>query len=213
MVDGRFELTASAGAYVYTVVTSTGSLTDAINATQGSPAAGDIAQPGTNAYGREAGVYSHSIWAGTTNIDVPAAPAHLGLALNTSNKFAVNGVFLQDQTAGALMKLSDSAPRTYGNYGHKYDVTLALRNPSSSARTVRLSLASNYTSSTNSPSFTYNGPILLNGTQKTIYTTPTAPKQWLATWTIPAGSNFNGRVTFFVPGLITIGQQLILESL
>ncbi len=213
MVDGRFEITASAGAYVYTVVTSTGSLTDAINATQGAAASGTIAQPGTNAYGREAGVYAASGWTGTTPVEIAAAPAHVGFCLNTSSKFAVGGSFLQDQTAGAVMTLNDSSPRTYANYGHKYDVTIALHNPGTTSRTVRFSLASNYLNSTNSPSFTYNGPITLNGTLKNIYTTPTSPKNTLSTWTIAPGANFNARVIFYVPGLITIGQQIILESI
>jgi hypothetical protein len=212
MVDGRFEVTASAGVYVYTVVTSSGSLTDAVNASQAGPAAGHLAYSGTNAYGREAGVYAESQWTGTTDIDVPAAPAHLGLALNTSAKFAVNGVFLQEQASPYVMRLDGMAERTFANYGHYYDVTLALHNNGGSSRTVRLSMASNVTGSSDSPSFTYNGPISLNGTRKDIYTRPTAPKNVLATWTVAPG-DFNARIRFYVPGLITIGAQLILESL
>lgn len=211
MIDGRFEITASAGVYVYTVVTSTGNLADAINLAQGAPAPGDIYTPNANAYGREAGVYAASVWSGTTNIELPASASHLGLALNTSGKFAFNGKYQQDQNAVAVSKLSDSAEKTYGNYGHRYDITLAMSNPHASAKTVKLYFASNFTSSTNSPSFTYSGMLLLNGAQKVIYTTPTAPKQLLATWTVNASSPFNARMSFYVPGLITTGQQLILE--
>ncbi len=210
MIDGRFELTASAGVFVYTVVTSTGNLIDAINASQGGPAAGDIFSPGPNKFGREAGICGSSIWAGKTQIEVPTASAHLGLCLNTSNKFAPN---LQDQTAGFLMRLSDSADRTNANYGHKYDVTLELRNPSNTVRKVRLSFASNLTNPQNRPSFTYNGPIQVNNNVKDIFTTPADPTELLDTFTINASTSLSVRLQFFIPGLITIGQQLLLESI
>ncbi|MEH0152505.1 DUF3370 family protein [Limibacter armeniacum] len=211
MIDGRFEITASAGAYVYTVVTSNGSLTDAINKSQGGPATGDIYSPNPNAYGREAGVYANSGWEGSTDITLPASQSYIGFALNTSSKFAFNGVYLQDQNAPSVVRLSDSAEKTYGNYGHQYDITLAMHNPNSTAKQVTLYFASNYTNSVNSPSFTYNGPLKMNGVVKNIYTTPTAPRQWLATWNVPAGGNFNGNLDFYIPGLITTGQQLILQ--
>ncbi len=211
MVDGSYEITASQGVYVYTIVTSSGSLTDAVNATQ-TPAAGDIYTESTNAYGREAGIYSASGWTGSTPITLPSGPAYMGLCLNTSSKFAVNGVYPQNQNAPYLYKLNGASQNTYGNYGHKYSITLQLTNPNSTAKTVSLSFASNFTSTTNSPSFTYNGPIYLNGTLKNIYTTPTQPKQMLSTWNIPANSNFNATLSFYVPGLITTGQQLILEQ-
>jgi Protein of unknown function (DUF3370) len=212
LMDGRFEITSSAGVYVYTVVTSSGTLTDAINASQGGPAAGDIFSPAPDKFGREAGVYASSAWTGTTSITIPASSAHLGIALNTSAKNP-SGPSLQEQTAPAVMRLSDSAERTYGNYGHLYDFTLALSNPNSSARTVRLSLASNITGTTDVTSFTFNTPVSVNGSSRTVFLKPTAPKQVLATWTVPANSPFNARVKFYVPGLITIGQQLILENL
>ncbi|WP_246069992.1 DUF3370 family protein [Mangrovivirga cuniculi] len=151
------------------------------------------------------------MWSGSTNISLPSSTSYLGLALNTSSKFAVNGVFLQDQNATYVMKLSDSSEKTYGNYGHKYDITLAMYNPHSTSKQVTLYFGSNYTNSSNSPSFTYNGPLKMNGVIKNIYTTPTAPRQWLATWTVPANSPFNANLDFYVPGLITTGQQLILQ--
>ncbi len=214
IVDGRFEITSSAGVYYYTVVTSSGTLTDAINASQGGPASGDLASlPAPDKFGREAGIYAASGWNGTTNLEIPVAPRHIGLSFNTTGKNPSGTVILQDQTAAANMRLSDSSDRTHGNYAHKYTVTLALRNNSSSARTVRLSIGSNVTGSVDTPSFTYNGPLTLNGTLKNVYLRPTAPKQVLATWTVNANSSFNGSITLFVPGLITVNQQLILESI
>jgi len=121
-------------------------------------------------------------------------------------------VYAQDQNAPYQYKLTGASSKTYGNYGHKYSVVLKLQNANSSAKTVRLSLASNFTNTTNSPSFTYNGPIILNGTLKNIYTTPTQPKQLLAEWTVGANSSFNATLSFYIPGLITTGQQFILEQ-
>ena len=211
MVDGRYEITASQGVYVYTVVTSTGNINDAVNATQ-TAAAGDIYNEGTNAYGREAGIYTQSGWSGTTDIDLPSGPSYMGLCLNTSSKFAVGGVYLQNQNAPYSYKLNGASQNTYGNYGHKYTLTLKLNNPNSTAKNVSLTFASNFTSATNSPSFTFNGPLYLNGALKNIYTTPTQPAQSLATWSVPANSLFNATITFYVPGLITTGQQLILKQ-
>ena len=68
MIDGRFELTTTAGAFVYTVVTSSGSKDDAVNASQGGAAAGLIKKPSASTFGREAGVCNHSIWEGTTQL-------------------------------------------------------------------------------------------------------------------------------------------------
>jgi Protein of unknown function (DUF3370) len=210
MIDGHFELITTAPVSISAVVTSTGNLNDAIALSQGNPADGDIAQPGSNRFGREAGICRHSEWAGTTEIEIPATQAHLGLCLNTSNKFTPA---LQDQTSDYLLRLGDSAERSYANYGHKYDVTLALKNSSITQRRVRLSFGSNVTSPQDRPSFTYNGPIQVNNRIQDVYTKPTAPRNELETVTIAANARIEIRLQFYVPGLITIGQQLILESL
>ncbi len=215
MVDGRFEISADAGVYLYTVVTSSGTFADAVNASQRGPAAGEIYPPGPARFGREAGVCAHSILAGVTPIEVPDAPAHLGLCLNTSNKFAPT---LQDQTQDFRMRLGDSADRTYANYGHKFDVTLQLTNPAASPRRLRLSFATNLVKDQDSPSFAFHGPIRVNDgvndTVQDIYVKPTAPCQVLLDdLLLEAGASRPLRLQFFVPGLITIGHQLILEVL
>lgn len=215
MVDGRFELSADTGVYLYTVITTSGTFADAVNASQRGPAAGEIYSPGPSRFGREAGICAHSILAGVTPIEVPDATAHLGLCLNTSNKFAS---YLQDQTDDFAMRLGDSADRTYANYGHKFDVTLQLRNPADSARRVRLSFATNLVKDQDSPSFAFHGPIRVSDgvkdTVQDIYVKPTAPRQVLLDdLLLEAGASRPLRLQFFVPGLITIGHQLILEVL
>jgi hypothetical protein len=186
-----------------------------VNASQRGPAAGEIYPPGPARFGREAGICAHSILAGVTPIEVPDAPAHLGLCLNTSNKFAS---YLQDQTSDFVMRLGDSSERTYANYGHKFDVTLQLTNPAASPRRLRLSFATNLVKDQDSPSFAFHGPIRVtdgvNDTVQDVYVRPTAPRQVLIdSLALEAGAARPLRLQFFVPGLITIGHQLILEVL
>jgi Protein of unknown function (DUF3370) len=209
MLDGRFEVCASQPIYLYSVVTSSGSSTDAINLTQGAPATGDIKSETANTYGREAGVYANSLIAGTTVVDLPAnGNVHAGFALNTSAKFNAN---LQEQTVPALFRLGDASTRSYGNYGHKVDVTLRLRNPHSAGKTVRVSLGSSFTNTVNTPSFTFNSAGSVNGTPVSLWTTPTQPKQLLGSYTVPANGTVDVRLTTFIAGLGVTNQQLVVE--
>lgn len=206
MIDGRYEITTSANAYYYTVITSTGNLADAVNASQGGPAAGSFYTESTNTYGREAGIYATSAVTAENDLDIPNQASYIGFALNTSNKFASS---LEDQTAAKLMTLTGASSKSYGNYGHKYSVTFHLHNNNSGSKTVKLYFASNSVNSSQSNA-TWNGAIKLNGTLKNIYTQLNAPRQQLSTWTIAPGL-FNATIDFYVPGLITANQQLIFE--
>lgn len=206
MIDGRFEINTSANAYYYTVITSTGNLTDAINTSQGSPAAGTFYTESTNAYGREAGIYNSSEVSSENDVYIPNQAAHIGFALNTSNKFSAT---LEDQTAAKLMSLTGASSKTYGNYGHKYNIILHLHNNNSSSKTVKLYFGSNSVNAAQSNA-TWNGAIQLNGSVVDVYTKLNAPRQQLSTWTIPPGL-FNATINFYVPGLITANQQLIFE--
>lgn len=209
--DGRFAVTASSGVYLYTVVTASGSLEDAINATQGDPADGVIAPPSDTHYGREAGVYAASGWTGSAAVVLPDGAAHLDLCFDTDAKLAKDGVYLQDQTAPATARLDDSSERTWGNYGHAYDVDLTLRNPTSADRDVTVRLVSLVTGDTDSPSFTWNAPFYLDDELVPVWTTPTSPAAILGVRAVPAGGERLVRVRTVVPGLITTGASLVLE--
>jgi hypothetical protein len=211
MVDGRFEVCASAGVYLYTVITTAGVTADAINKSQGGPASGEIHPSSSSAYGREAGIYASSLASGLTNVVLPTtASKHIGFAYNTTSKFNAS---LQEQTAAYTSKLSDSAPRTYGNYGHKFDTTFRLFNTTTRARRVKMSFASSYTNSTNTPSFTFSTPASINGTNFDVWTTPTRPKQVIGTYTVAANDSVDLRLTMFIAGLGVTNQQVILETL
>lgn len=216
ILDGLFEITASGGVHTYTVITTDGSLTTAVNLSQTDSAAapGNIIGETETTYGREAGVYGGSRWTtGRTTIDVPTAGHHLGLALNTT----VRQVAALDQTAPATAALSDSSQRSWGNYGARYSIELALRNPSAQPRTVRLVFGSNVTGSTDVPGNTWNGAmaVSVDGATpqlRTAYVRPTVPRDIIGTYALPAGATRTVALDFVVPGLITAGSQVLLES-
>ena len=211
MADGRFEVCASAGIYLYTVVTTTGDTVDAINKSQGSAAAGEIHAPSATTFGREGGVYNNSIIAGLTEVVLPGSSGqYLGFELNTTAKYNLN---LQEQTSLFNTRLSDSTTRTYGNYGHKFDTTLRLFNTSGSDRSVRISIAGSLTGTSNTPSFTLSTPASLNGVNFAVYLTPTQPRQVIGSYTVPANGFFDARLAMFVAGLGVANQQLIVETL
>lgn len=211
ILDGRVRIEASGELYVYMVATASGSTDEAINRSQGEPAPGEILQPGPNAFGRMAGVYANARWAGAFEVDVPAAPAHVGLALNTTDKFQLDGATLQSQSAPAIVNLSDSSDESFGNYGMAYDLVLRLC-ADEGARTVALRFGSNFVADDDTPSFTWAGPVRLLGELVDVLTTPTAPSMELGEQTIAARSCVDVDLSFVVPGLITGGQQLVLES-
>jgi hypothetical protein len=206
MVDGRFEVTTSGDAFYYIVVTSTGNINDAILASQGNFAPGDYFKDIPNDFGRECGIFQNSEVNANNDLILPNTPSHLGFCLNTTNKFFP----VEDQTSTALMNMSESNPKTYGNYGHKYNVKFNLKNNGTTNRTVKLYFASNALDVTDS-GLTWNGPIKMNNSVFNISTKKNAPRQQLSTWTVEPGT-FEVTLEFYVPGLITTNQQLIFES-
>jgi hypothetical protein len=207
MLDGRYEITTSGNAYYYVVVTSDGKLTNAINATQGTFAAGTYLTESTNTFGREAGVYNSSDVSASNVLELPATPSNIGFCLNTTAKFKP----VEEQTTLANMTLLGSSSRSYGNYGCKYNVQFQLNNNTGATRTVKLYFASNVVDVTRNNA-TWNGPVRLNNSAVIdIYTQLNNPRKLLATWTVPAGI-FNTSLEFYVPGLITTNQQMIFES-
>lgn len=206
IVDARFEITTSADAFYYVVITSTGNVNDAITGAQGVPAPGDYITETANTFGREAGIYANSNVSATNDLILPVGPHHIGFALNTTNKFSAT----EDQTSQGLMFMNQSSSKTYANYGHKYDITFNLKNQGTTARTVKLFLASN-TVKTTSTSLTFNCPIKVNNVVKNVSTRFNVPKQQLESFSVPPGGS-TVNIQFFMPGLVSAGQQLIFES-
>lgn len=211
-VDGRYEISISGEALFYVVATSNGSTSTAINLSQNTAATGAIARPGANAFGRSAGIYSRSEFNGTYNVDLPSSTGHIGFCFNTTAKFDNN---FQEQAPSATMRLSDSSPRHYGDYGMEFYQRFTIRNTTSRTRRVRFYIASNnhaQNSGVRSNQLTYNGVVKLNGAIKTVATRGDNPKVRLAEWNIPANGVFNATLEGYFPGLLTVGQQIILET-
>ncbi|MBO1332311.1 DUF3370 family protein [Streptomyces sp. VRA16 Mangrove soil] len=216
ITDGLFEVTAASGVHTYTVVTLDGSTDSArryaLDDTATAP--GNVISQTPTTYGRMSGVYAHSFWdAGRSRVDVPAAGHHLGLAVNVTGRQVPS----LDQTAPATAALTDSSQRSWGNYGSWYDIGLRLRNTSCEPRTVRVTFGSNITAATDVPGDTWNGALGLtvdDGPEEIVtgYVRPTEPRDTLATLSVPPRGSRDVRLRFIVPGLISAGSQLLLES-
>lgn len=217
IVDALWEVTASSGVYLFTVLTADGDLDTATRYAFSDTAfaTGNIISQTPTTYGREAGVYAASGWTtGSIGIEVPAPGSYLGLAVNTTSR----QVAALDQTVPAVAALRDSSQRSWGNYGMRYDIDMSLHNPSSQPRRVRLDFGSNITAATDVPGDTWNGAMALregSGRARiaTVYTRPTAPLSPLADCRIPPCRVTQVRIRFEVPGLITAGSQLLLRSI
>ncbi|WP_428957474.1 DUF3370 family protein [Streptomyces sp. cg35] len=121
------------------------------------------------------------------------------------------------KAAPATAALSDSSQRSWGNYGSWYDITLLLRNPMAQERTVQITFGSNITGATDVPGDTWNGALGLSIDRapeqvRTVYVRPTAPRDTLSALTLPPHGRREIRMRFIVPGLISAGSQLLLES-
>ncbi|MFJ5520901.1 DUF3370 family protein [Streptomyces griseoluteus] len=216
ILDGRLDITADAGLYTYTVVTADGDPQAAMNLSQddASWAPGNIASQTASTYGREAGVYGASSWGtGPVDIDVPPAGHHLGFAVNTTQR----QVAALDQTAPASAALRDSSQRSWGNYGAWYDIDLRLHNRTCQPRSVQLTFGSNVTGTADVPGDTWNGAAALSvneGSEEvvTVYVRPTVPRDSLTTVSLAPSTSGRFHMRFLVPGLITAGSQLLLES-
>lgn len=216
IMDGLFEIKASSGVHTYTVVTLDGRMDTAVRYAldDAAGAPGNTLPQTPTEYGRMSGVYASSYWdAGTSLIDVPAPGAHLGLAVNVTGRQVAS----LDQTAPATAAQSDSSQRSWGNYGSWYDISLMLRNPSAEQRTVQLTFGSNITGPTDVPGDTWNGALGMSVDHgheeiRTVYVRPTMPRDLLATVAVPAHRTRHVRLRFIVPGLISAGSQLLLES-
>ena len=138
--------------------------------------------------------------------------AGLGIRAMQAGPAAADTVWV-DTATSFKRTTADSADRTYGNYGHKYDTTLRLFNTTGSPRSVRVSFGSNFTAATSTPSFTFSTPASFNGARIDLWTTPTQPRQTIGTYTAPASGFFDARLTMFIAGLGVTNRQFIVETI
>lgn len=212
MVDGRIEIDTHGPVYVHVVVTSTGDFSDAVATSSGAPAKGEIVPPGPKSRGRQAGIYLHSEWEGEFDVALPKLPSHIAFPITSATQVEVDELGAQDQSAAALVHLDDSAERSYGNNGWKYGLDMSLTNGTDTPKTVSMWFAHHLQHSFGQQGYTWNGPIEVGDRIRSVLTTPTRPKTRLETWVVEPGKTVRIPIKFYVPGLVTGGAQLILES-
>lgn len=176
-------------------------------------------------YGRECGLYQYSGWLVNNDITLPATKGFVGFCMVNDKK---GFQYAEDQTAAVTaftpvdvrrhpqIANFNNASRTYGNYGHYYDVTLKLINPTTRIRNMAISFAFN------SPDLTkqnarYAGPVKVKvgsnaETTVQVLNRLNNPRKNLANFTVAANNSETIKIRFYVPGLITAGNQLIVEA-
>jgi hypothetical protein len=177
-------------------------------------------------YGRECGLYQKSGWLINNDITLPATKGFLGFCMINDRK-TVN--YPEDQTApNTALTLVDArrypaikdfsnATRSYGNYGHYYDVTLKFINTQARIRNMALSFAFN-TPDASKQNARFVGAMKVkvgtnNETTVPVMVRLNDPRKNLASFTVGANTSQTVKIRFYVPGLITAGNQLIVEAL
>ena len=207
-VDGRFGFSASDDVYVYVVATPNNDLNEAVNLSR-QDAPGDYRISGTPPppFGREAGVYENDTWRADFSVGVPAAGQRHALIVNT----ATGGGHPQVQAFPALMTLEGSAQEAVGMYGNVYDLTVRLTNRDpAAARRVRLQFAS---LAQGNLSRYWDGAALLDERVVDVRHTPDDRTTDLADVRLAPGEARAVRLRAMVPGLTSIPQALLFESL
>jgi hypothetical protein len=177
-------------------------------------------------YGRECGLYQKSGWQINNDITLPATKGFLGFCMVNDRK-TVN--YPEDQTSPntaltpvdvrryPLIKNFSNATRSYGNYGHYYDITFKIINTQARSRNVALSFAFN-SPDASKPNARFVGAMKVKVGNNAETTVPVMvrlndPRKSLANFTVGASISQTVKIRFYVPGLITAGNQLIIESL
>jgi hypothetical protein len=214
-VDGRFFVRSSAPVFVYVVATNTAELNEAVTITSGTDAQridapGDYRISGNPPppFGREAGVYAHDTWRGVIDVAVPAGPAHVGYVVNT----ATGAGFAQVQAFPALAHLDGSAREAVGMYGNFYDLTVNLRHDAvtSTPRRVRVWFTSLVEAQI---SRYWDGKGLVDNRPIDIQHVPSSPSTLLGERTLQPGTTSTLQFRAMVPGLASIPQSLVIETL
>jgi hypothetical protein len=181
----------------------------------------------TARYGRESGLYNNSAWLVNQTINLPATAGYLGMCMVVDQKNIT--AYPEDQTApySALVPTDTrrysgigtltNSTRTWGNYGHYYDISLNLVNSATIVRNIKINMAFNAPDPTK-PNARFVGyakvkDATLPEVGVDIKIRLNDPKANLLTTTVPANSSKIVKIRFYVPGLITAGNQLIVEAL
>jgi hypothetical protein len=137
-------------------------------------------------------------------VTLPSSPGHVGFKVNT----ATGAGFPQVQAFPALAHLDGSAREAVGMYGNTYDLEIAM-SASSEARRARVWFTSLATADI---SRYWDGVGLVDGVAMDIRHVPSSPSTLLADIIVAAGERRTLRFAAMVPGLSSIPQALVIES-
>jgi hypothetical protein len=141
-------------------------------------------------------------------VAVPGGTRHTGFWVNTATGLGRSQV----QAAPAVMHYADSARESVGMYGSTYELGVKLRHDGGDAasRRVRVLFSSH---GSGSPSRFWDGLGLVDGRPTPIQHTPARRSTQLAEVTLKPGESRMVHFTAMVPGLTSIPQSLLIESL
>lgn len=211
MIDGLFEICSKEPFYLSLVSSLTADTKETLGNYLENPADGIIKPINANAYGRVAGIFNQSEIHGKIKISASTFGDESKWHINTIAKFN-SDKHLQDQTFECSSHFSDSSCRSNGNYGRKYKINVELKNDTRDCKKYKVYFASNFTSSKDEPSFTWNCPTKINQAIVPTYTTPTRPEQLLKEITVDGKATSKVNLEFIPCGLITAKQHLRIEQ-
>ena len=211
MIDGLFEICSESPFYLSLVTSTTTDEKETLSNYLDKPAEGIIKPINANTYGRVAGIFDQSEIHGNIKIVSSNFEDESKWHINTVTKFG-SDKHLQDQTFKCASHFSDSSCVSNGNYGRKYKIDVELKNDTNICKKYRLYFASNFTSTKDEPSFTWNCPTKINNTITPTYTTPTQPEQLLKEFTVDGKETSKVNLEFIPCGLITAKQHLRVEQ-
>ena len=211
MIDGLFEICSEEPFYLSLVTSTTADAKETLSNYLDKPADGIIKPINANAYGRVAGIFNQSEIHGNIKVQASNFEDESKWHINTIAKFN-SDKHLQDQTFECSSHFSDSSCRSNGNYGRKYKIDVELKNDTNICKKYRLYFASNYTSTKDEPSFTWNCPTKINDAITPTYTTPTQPEQFLKELIVDGKETSKVNLEFIPCGLITAKQHLRIEQ-
>ncbi len=218
-VDGLLQVHSTQGVFVTVLATKTPYVEEGVRLLANrQPATGNIKSPTSRTFGTGAGIYPTWGLLATPTLTLPPTIAHLGLSINYADyelnptNLNVQTSLCQRNTANKTLCLIDSSVRSNGNYGREHNIRLKVVNPTTAPQTVRVWFASNAIMADRT--LLYNGAISFNDVIQPVVTTPTRPRQELTSipLLVAPQSTLTIPLRFFIPGLSSAGQALIIET-
>ncbi len=219
-VDTRYRIRVTEGSgclVVREVAGPAGAGVDALlGLGQKTNAPGEIKSPSksTGAFGRTAGVYRGTTWAGAASLDITEPTTLRGYRFDS-----------QEQAAESYAVYADSNPRGVGNYGVLYDLDFSVQNRTAGCINVTAALDAypkqlhpnqmgKFLAENKDPDPTrfWDGVARINNSTLSVLTTPKNPEQPLASGKLAPGKGLVWTFAIPVPGLISIPGAIVFKT-